>query len=172
MANQQQNNVDISPERMALLLDRMDITDVLYRYGKAIDRCAVDQSDETFSLLASCLTEDVVVDYGPGGIHSGRDAWIAFTKQTASRMGRTLHLYTNPLISVDGDEAHVTCNVQATHMWESERGPRFLIAGGTFEDDLRRTSDGWRISHIVLNAFFNNDPSGKLAELFPQPASS
>jgi SnoaL-like domain len=172
MANQQQNNVDISPERMVLLLDRMDITDVLYRYGKAIDRCAVDQSDETFSLLASCLTEDVVVDYGPGGIHSGRDAWIAFTKQTASHMGRTLHLYTNPLVTVDGNEAHVTCNVQATHMWESERGPRFLIAGGTFEDDLRRTSDGWRISHIVLNAFFNNDPSGKLAELFPQPASS
>jgi hypothetical protein len=49
---------------------------------------------------------------------------------------------------------------------------RRLIAGGTFENDLRRTSDGWRISHIVLNAFFNNDPSGKLAELFPQPASS
>ena len=83
-----------------------------------------------------------------------------------------MHLYTNPLITVDGNEAHVTCNVQATHMWEGERGPRFLIAGGTFEDDFRRTSDGWRISHIVLNAFFNNDPSGKLAELFPQPASS
>ena len=60
MANEQQNRMDIPPERLALLLDRMDITDVLYRYGKAIDRCSVDQSDETFSLLASCLTEDVV----------------------------------------------------------------------------------------------------------------
>jgi hypothetical protein len=69
MTNQQQNRMDISPERVALLLDRMDITDVLYRYGKAIDRCSVDQSDETFALLASCLTDDVVIDYGPGGIH-------------------------------------------------------------------------------------------------------
>ena len=171
MTNQQQNTMGTSPERLALLLDRMDITDVLYRYGKAIDRCSVDQSDKTFSLLASCLTEDVVVDYGPGGIHTGIDAWIAFVRQTASRMGRTLHLYTNPLIMVNGDEAHLTCNVQATHMWESERGPRFLIAGGTFEDDLRRTSNGWRISHIVLNAYFNNDPTGKLAELFAPPVS-
>jgi hypothetical protein len=172
MANEQQNRIDISPERLALLLDRMDIADVLYRYGKAIDRCSVDQSDETFSLLAGCLADDVTADYGPGGMYTGIDAWIAFVRQTASRMGRTLHLYTNLLITVDGDEAHLTCNVQATHMWESERGPRFLIAGGTFEDDLRRTRDGWRISHIVLNAYFNNDPTGKLAELFPSPASS
>ncbi len=170
MPNEQQNNADISSERLTLLLDRMDITDVLYRYGKAIDRCSVDQSDETFSLLASCLTEDVVVDYGPGGIHTGCDAWIAFVRQTASRMGRTLHLYTNVLISVNGSEAHATCNVQATHMWEDAKGPRFLIAGGTFEDDFRRTTHGWRISHIVLNAFFNNDPTGKLAELFAPPA--
>ncbi len=172
MAHEQQNGPHTSPERLALLLDRMDITDVLNRYGKAIDRCSVDQSDATFSLLASCLTEDVVVDYGVGGSHSGRDAWINFTKQAATRMGRTLHLYTNFQIMVIGDEAHALFNVQATHVWQDAEGPRFLIAGGTFEDDLRRTPDGWRINRIVLNAFFNNDPTGKLAELFPAPPSS
>jgi SnoaL-like domain len=167
MANEKQNRVDISTERLALMLDRMDITDVLCRYGSAIDRCSADQSDATFALLADCLSEDVVVDYGVGGMHKGLDAWIAFVRQSAPRMGRTLHLYTNFLINVDGDTAHAVFNVQATHTWESERGPRFLIAGGTFEDDLRRTANGWRISHITLNALYNNDPTGKLAELFP-----
>jgi hypothetical protein len=171
MAQEQQNRLDTTPERLGLLLDRMDITDVLYRYGNAIDRCSVDQSDDTFSLLGSCLTEDVVVDYGVGGIHTGRDAWLNFTRQSAPHMGRTLHLYTNFLITVNGDEAHALFNVQATHTWGSATGPRFLIAGGTFENDLRRTPDGWRISHIILNAFFNNDPTNKLAELFPPPSS-
>ena len=44
--------------------------------------------------------------------------------------------------------------------------------GGTFEHDLRRTAGGWRIYHIVLNAIFNNDPTGELAELFPGPPQS
>jgi SnoaL-like domain len=167
MTNSNQNRTDTSPERLALLLDRMDITDVLCHYGSAIDRCSVDTSKAAFAFLADCLTEDVVVDYGVGGMHRGRDAWIAFVRQTAPHMGRTLHLYTNFIISVDNDTAHAIFNVQATHMWEGESGPRFLIAGGTFEHDLRRTAGGWRIYHIVLNAFFNNDPTGKLAELFP-----
>lgn len=172
MTYEQQNRVDISPERLALLLDRMEITDVLYRYGRAIDRCSVDQTDETLALFAACLAEDVVVDYGVGGIHIGSENWINFMRQTAPRMGRTLHLYTNVLIIVNGDQAHASCNVQATHVWEGPIGPRFLIAGGTFEDDFRRTPTGWRISKIVLNAFFNNDPTGKLGELFPSPSSS
>jgi hypothetical protein len=172
MTYEQQNRVDISAERQALLLDRMEITDVLYHYGRAIDRCSVDQTDETLALLAACLTEDVVVDYGVGGIHTGCENWVHFVRQIAPRMGRTLHLYTNVLIVVDGDQAHASCNVQATHVWEDATGPRFLIAGGTFEDDFRRTPTGWRISNIVLNAFFNNDPTGKLGELFPSPSSS
>ncbi len=154
-----------------LLLDRTEITDVFYRYGRAIDRCSVDQSEAAFALLADCLTEDVVVDYGVGGIHTGRENWINFVKQTAPRMGRTLHLYTNVLVTVNGNTAQASCNVQATHIWEESNGPRFLIAGGTFENDFRRTPAGWRISKIVLNAFFNNDPTGKLAELFAGPPS-
>lgn len=172
MTHEQQSRADTSPERLALLLDRMEITDVFYHYGRAIDRCSVDQTEETFALLADCLMEGVVVDYGVGGMYTGRESWINFVKQTAPRMGRTLHLYTNVLIAVDGDIAHASCNVQATHMWEDGGGPRFLIAGGTFENDFCRTSTGWRVSKIVLNAFFNNDPTGKLAELFPGPPPS
>lgn len=166
------NTFDTSPQRVALLLDRMDITDVLCQYGRAIDRCSVDTSDAAFTFLADCLSEDVVVDYGAGGQHQGRDNWIAFVRQSAPLMGRTLHLYTNFVIKVDGDIAHALFNVQATHTWEGDTVPRFLVAGGTFEHDLRRTDSGWRINHIVLNAFYNNDPSNKLAELFPAPPST
>ena len=167
MTQKQQNHGDPSAERLALLFDRMEITDVFYRYGRAIDRCSVDQTEETFALLAECLSEDVVVDYGPGGTHTGRENWINFVRHSAPRMGRTLHLYTNVLVTVEGDKAQASCNVQATHVWEDGGEPRFLIAGGTFENHFSRTSTGWRISKIVLHAFFNNDPTGKLAELFP-----
>ena len=172
MTNSNQNMTDTSPERVALLLDRMDITNVLCHYGSTIDRCSIDTSEDAFAFLADWLTEDVVVDYGVGGIHRGCDAWIAFVRQSAPLMGRTLHLYTNFIISVNDDTAHALFNVQATHIWAGESGPRFLIAGGTFEHDLRRTTSGWRIYHITLNAIFNNDPTGKLAELFPGVPSS
>src|SRR5579863_5103133 len=125
MTQEQHNRINPSPERLALLLDQMEITDVFYRYGRAIDRCSVDQSEEAFARLADCLSEDVVVDYGVGGLHTGRASWINFVKQTAPRMGRTLHLYTNVLVTVEGDNAHASCNVQATHMWEDRNGPRF-----------------------------------------------
>jgi hypothetical protein len=172
MTQEQQNHTDTSVERLALLLDRMEITDVFYRYGRAIDRCSVDQSEESFALLADCLDEDVVVDYGVGGIHTGRESWINFVKHTAPRMGRTLHLYTNVLVKVEGVKAYASCNAQATHMWEEGGGPRFLIAGGMFENEFSRAASGWRISKIALRAFFNNDPTGKLAELFPGPVPS
>jgi hypothetical protein len=58
----------------------------------------------------------------------------------------------------------------ADKMANSKQNRVDLIAGGTFEHDLRRTESGWRIYHIVLNSFFNNDPTGKLAELFPGPS--
>src|SRR5947209_12851399 len=145
MASEKHNMADISPERLALLLDRMDITDVLCRYGSIIDRCSVDQSDATLALLADCLTGDVEVDYGVGGMHKGLDAWIAFVEQSAPRMGRTLHLYTNFLINVDGDTAHAVFNVQVSHTWERERVLRVLITCGTFENDLRSTVIGMHI---------------------------
>lgn len=172
MIQHQPNYGDSSPERLTLLLDQMEITDVFYRYGRAIDRCSIDQTEEAFALLADCLDEDVVVDYGVGGVHTGRETWINFVKNTAARMGRTLHLYTNVLVTLEGDRANANCNVQATHVWDEGGEPRFLIAGGMFENEFSRTSSGWRISKIVLHAFFNNDPSGKLAELFPSPSPS
>jgi hypothetical protein len=172
MTQHQYNQGDPSPERLSLLLDRAEITDVFSRYGRGIDRCSVEQSEEAFVFLADCLVEDVVVDYGVGGMHIGRENWITFVKSTAAHMGRTLHLYTNVLVTVEGDQAHASCNVQATHMWEEGGGPRFLIAGGMFENEFSRTATGWQISRIVLHALFNNDPSGKLAELFARPSPS
>ena len=154
MASEKHNMADISPERLALLLDRMDITDVLCRYGSIIDRCSVDQSDATLALLADCLTGDVEVDYGVGGMHKGLDAWIAFVEQSAPRMGRTLHLYTNFLINVDGDTAHALSRRAALdaggpHSTAENRGRRSRNGGPASRPAVRprRLGSLRRVSH-------------------------
>jgi 3-phenylpropionate/cinnamic acid dioxygenase small subunit len=61
-------------------------------------------------------------------------------------MDETQHLISNHQINVQGDTATCRCYLQAQHVRKAAHGgPNFIIAG-RYEDQLTRTSEGWRIS--------------------------
>jgi hypothetical protein len=154
------------------LLDREAVIEACYRYAAAVDATTRDQSDETFADYAGTMTEDCVVDYGAFGRFDNRDAWIEFARGLAARAGLSQHLYANFFVQVDGDTARATFNAQALHFW-GDRPPaeQLLVATAIFENRLRRTADGWRLTQVQPNIQFAHDPGGGAQRMFPDAFS-
>jgi hypothetical protein len=155
------------------LLDRQAVIDACYRYAEAVDRTARELSDDAFEHYATTMTDDCVVDYGPLGCFTSRDEWLAFARGLAARSGLCHHMYANFFVEVDGDVATARFHAQALHFFADQPPPaQLLIGAGIFEDRLRRTPDGWKLSQVQPNVQFLWDPGGAAARMFPAPGAA
>ena len=117
--------------------DRHDIADVLIRYATAIDR-------RDWRLFESCFTADCHLDYEGAGVWDGVGVVTRFMADAHASMGHTLHRLANIAVALDGDAAQARCYVDAVLM--SEDGRTGINAVGWYDDELARTTDGWRIA--------------------------
>ncbi|SEO21586.1 nuclear transport factor 2 family protein [Actinacidiphila rubida] len=121
--------------------DRAAIVDVAVAYATALDT-------RDWTLLGSVFAEDASWAYsGSGEQVRGRDAILARLSAGMGHYDATHHLNGNHVVVVHGDEAEHTCYFQAQHVRRGLPGGENLLAGGRYEDRLRRTPDGWRITH-------------------------
>ncbi len=149
------------------LLERQAVIDACTRYADAVDRTARELSDESFAHYATTMTEDCVVDYGPLGCFASRDDWIAFARGLAARGGLCHHLYANFFVVIEGDRARARFHAQAMHFWPDEPVDRQLLVGAAiFDNELRRTPEGWKLSRVQPNVQFTHDPGGAAARMF------
>jgi 3-phenylpropionate/cinnamic acid dioxygenase small subunit len=119
--------------------DKAQIQDVLIRYATGIDF-------KDWALLRTCWTEDVDCDYGEVGRYSGIDAICGLMEQLHNSMGPTYHRLSNFTITVHGDRATARSYVVA-HLQAAPGDPATWVeALGHYDDELVRTSDGWRIA--------------------------
>jgi hypothetical protein len=99
--------------------DRLDIGEVLSRYGHTID-------GKDWAGFRGLFTEGVVGDYGAFGVLKGAAALTAFMEPR--HVGVTSqHAITNTVVDLNGDTAHTRCYVIATLV--TEGGP-FRRVGG------------------------------------------
>ena len=153
--------------------DRQEVIDACSRYAAAVDRTCREPSDEAFAEYAETMTEDCVVDYGPMGRFEGRDAWIAFARGLASRSGLTHHMYANHFVELDGDTARARFHALAIHIWPDQPvASQLLVGAAQFDNRLRRTSAGWKLSLVQPNVQFLWDPGNAAARMFPPPSQS
>jgi len=154
--------------QLAELLDREAVIDACYRYAAGVDRCAKERSEEAFDAYADTMTEECVVDYGPFGRFESRDEWIAFARGLSHRAGLCQHIYANFVVEIDGDRARAVFNAQALHYWaEQPPGKQLLVSAAIFDDELRRTPAGWKLTRVQPNVQFFEDPGGGAARMFP-----
>ena len=118
--------------------EREEIVAVLVRYARAIDA-------KDWALLRTCFTADTACDYGPSGSWRGADALAAFMAEAHAGMGPTQHLLSNFQIEVTGDRASSLTYVHAVTVLASHPDD-WIDTIGTYEDRLRRTAGGWRIT--------------------------
>ena len=118
--------------------DRIALQDVMLKYAAGVD-------ERDFDLYASCFLENVeVVDFGEAPIN-GRDEWVEYVKVALDNYGPTQHMLGPQLATIDGDNAHCRTDVQALHYLKQPKG-EILTLWATYETDMVRTDEGWKIS--------------------------
>jgi hypothetical protein len=125
----------------AEVADRLMIADLIARYAVVID-------NRDFDALDALFTPDARIDFSTFNGPVGDLTEIkAFLSSTLPFFTRSQHMMGLPLIDLDGDTAHArtSCNNPMISEQPDGRTSVWLI-GLWYDDDLVRTSDGWRFS--------------------------
>jgi hypothetical protein len=137
-------NPDITDQRLERLLAHQEITTVLYRYCRGIDRRDLD-------LVRSCYHPDAVDDHGEyvGNV----DGFIAHVAANIGRFERTMHFVGNILIEIDaeGVGARTESYIIAHHHLRAGHGKpeRDFLVWLRYVDDFERRNGEWRIANRV-----------------------
>jgi ketosteroid isomerase-like protein len=132
-----------------VLQDRMDITDVLYRYASTIDRFDSEG-------LRSVLADDVWAQYGNAEPVSGGDAVASWIGEATANVVWQHHLLSVYHVDVEGDTARALVYHTSHQVFEDEPDTAKLLVG-RYHNELRREPDGWRISRLVLEILWGED---------------
>lgn len=146
---------------MSDIADRLEIMEVLYKYGQALDHDP--------SLWDQVFTADAVLDY-PTRDDDRQVRNDVRQIKTGAEMGADLarpfhakgtvgqHLVGNFLINVDGDrataksEARVLVSIPIAASGNVEITDRIV----SFDDELARTPHGWRITKRYLTVRYHD----------------
>ncbi|MDA5280505.1 nuclear transport factor 2 family protein [Streptomyces sp. NPDC054904] len=125
------------------LTDRAEITDLFDRYLRSLDERKFDGV-----WAASLFTEDASIET-PAGLVRGRDAVLENVRTAMRAFDRTVHFGSNYVIEVDGDRATLRGNQLSTHVLAGDGG--LFLSGGRTDNELVRTSAGWRLHRADLH---------------------
>ena len=147
--------------------DVVEISQLLYRYARAIDAKDWKALDRVFTVDARI---DYAVERGAELRFSELGPWLA---RAMTIFKVTQHVITNPLVELAGDTARCTSYLTGTHVQiRSADGAEVLTTeGSTYTDELVRTHEGWRISARRLErSWIDGHYLGPdEARIFPQP---
>jgi ketosteroid isomerase-like protein len=143
------------------LLAKQEITELLYRYCRGIDRL-------DWTLVRSCYHDDAFDDHGI--FRGSPEEFVAFFTEFLGAMTATTHTLGNILITVDGDVAGCESYILAWHRLPADGDtPRDLTASGRYVDRLERRNGQWKIAHrTVLFDWARFDPVGEEFDLPPE----
>ena len=157
--------MELDARRLRRMLDQQEITDVIHRYCRGIDRC-------DFDLVRSCYHPDGTDDHGDfvGGI----DEFIAYVQDNLSTFERTMHFIGNLLIEPDGDRARVESYVIAHHRLPARgsKGVRDYNVGLRYVDDFERRNGEWRIAARACTFDWWRIDDIELGKWVPAPGSA
>ncbi|HEV3055485.1 MAG TPA: nuclear transport factor 2 family protein [Solirubrobacteraceae bacterium] len=122
--------------------DRIEITDVLYRYASTIDKFDLDG-------LRGTLADDLWAQYGNADPVIGGDAVTAWIAEAIASVTWQHHLLSVYHVEVDGDDAKALVYHTSHQLFEDEPESAKVLVG-RYHNELRRQSDGWKISKLVL----------------------
>lgn len=129
--------------KLAYLLDRAEITDLITAYGYSVD--TRDWAQHT-----SIFTADYEINT------DGK-----FRKQTAAQRGKALaefftkfeatqHLVYPETFAIEGDTAYITATLHARHYHSDGAPEKNTLLFGQYEFWCQRTAEGWRIARMSM----------------------
>jgi hypothetical protein len=118
--------------------DIIDIINLLNLYPVAVDALRMDLFDDIF-------TEDIQSDFGGAAAWRDRAALKRDFETIHRPFEATLHVTTNHLVTVNGDQANCISYVHGRFIRQVPQGGNMFESGGWYDDVLVRTAAGWRI---------------------------
>jgi hypothetical protein len=128
----------------AQLSDIHEIQQVLLLYPVALDSRALE-------LLEQVFVPDARIDI-PGVGVVDLAGYQAACRAGLGSLDATHHVVNAPLLRVDGDVAHARSYLVAQHVCNAAAPEASLLIGAWYNDELRRTPAGWRITARSGNA--------------------
>ena len=144
------------------LRDRLDVIDLLNRYGVAIDA-------RDWDLFRTVFHVDCVADYGAHGRWDDLKSFVDLFEVVHERWPATQHVITNHQVVLDGDTATARSYINATLVSPGAEGGDTVAIRGYYDDELERTPEGWRIRHRRFHPFWYE---GNLALCGYQPGET
>ena len=141
------------------LSDRIEIQDLIVRYAHAIDERNWDALDDIF-------TEDAQIDYTDlGGQKGSLTETKKFLAEALPKFSAFQHLSTTSRIDLDGDTARSKTILFNPMVMEHAGEQRVFFIGLWYQDEIVRTSNGWRIKFRREEKSWSfNAPQGMLPE--------
>ncbi|TMK18726.1 MAG: nuclear transport factor 2 family protein [Actinobacteria bacterium] len=127
--------------------DRLAIDDLMDAYAVALDT-------KDWDALRTLFVPGAVVDYTEeGGVRGSIDDAIGWFQMAMGAFTASQHFVTNRRVRVSGDDATASAYIFSPLGAPNGNGGLTLVfAGGSYEDELRRTPDGWRFSSRTIHA--------------------
>ena len=147
------------------LADERAVINLASRYCWALD-------SKNFEELHNVFTPDAFAVLG-GTECDGIDAIIKRISSALTRLDASHHLVGSHIVEVDGDQASHRCYLQAQHVLKGTEGGDLWLVAGTYEDQLIRTPDGWRIKQRILSRVWTEgNPNVAAPDLRPKQRQS
>jgi hypothetical protein len=137
--------------KLQYLIDRLEISDCIHRYARALDR----HDDE---LLTSVFHEDALDNHGPWA--GGRTPFVEWANHECHQhLHAHAHNITTQACEIDGDTAHTESYVQFVH--RERDGLTVNVGGGRYIDRLEKRDGEWRIviRRLIMDYRFVADGS-------------
>lgn len=144
--------MDQPNSQLQALLDKEGIRETLIRYAVSIDSDNLELFDQVF--LA-----DAVVDYSAaGGVYGNYQELRDWLRKALSKFNSWQHLLSNIVIQLDGDTATTITGCYNPLAGVDEQGNNYVIhVGCQYNDQLKRTEQGWRIAKRDLLVVWQDD---------------
>jgi len=137
-------NIEELARQVAEQSDRVAVLEVVASYATALDT-------KNWSLLETLFAPDATVNFGSSvGSAQGPAAIASLLRSTLERLDGSQHLVANSVVRLAGDIAEHTCYVQGQHIRRGAPGGELYLVAGRYDDQFRRTADGWRFTSRTI----------------------
>lgn len=113
------------------------------------DYCDACDDDHNGDAVARLFLPDGVWEYHGQPPHVGTEAIAAhmFSIRAQGHIQRSAHLITNPVITVDGDQARGSWRFQMIYTGSADQVTHHII--GRYDDRFERSPQGWRFRSLL-----------------------
>ena len=127
--------------------DRLAILELIGRLALLLDARDWNGLEQLFT---DTVYNDRTSLTGGEPVTLGAAEFVEGWRQTLQNLDAAHHLITGHVMSLDGDQATCAANMQGTHVLANASGGPIWTVGGRHDYQLKRTSDGWRISGLTF----------------------